>query len=291
VNLETAVTRGGSPLRGKGIHYRMHPDNIGVLTAARIDGAVLANNHVLDWGDEGLGETLATLERAGVRAVGAGEDLAAAERPVVFPCGDGTRVLLYACGFPSSGIPPDWAARESRAGVNLFPGPAERVVKRVRRSLAAIRREGDIVVVSIHWGGNWGYGVSAPEVDFAHRLVDDAGVHVVYGHSSHHVKGVEVYRNRLILYGCGDFFNDYEGIGGHEGYRPDLSLMYFPQFDPLTGNLIGLRMAPMRIARFRLDRASRRDAEWLKERLARECRRFGVAIDLDQDGALVARWK
>jgi poly-gamma-glutamate capsule biosynthesis protein CapA/YwtB (metallophosphatase superfamily) len=291
VNLETAVTRGGSPLRGKGIHYRMHPDNIGVLTAARIDCAVLANNHVLDWGDEGLRETLSTLERAGVRGVGAGADFAEAERPAVFPCHNGTRVVVYACGLPSSGIPPDWAAREKRSGVNYLPGPTERAVERVRRTLAGIRREGDVVIASIHWGGNWGYDLSAAEIQFAHRLIDEADVHVVHGHSSHHPKGIEVYRGRLVLYGCGDFFNDYEGIGGHESYRPDLSLMYFPEVDPRTGSLISLRMAPMRIAQFRLGRASQADADWLAERLDRESRRFGVTVEAAGDGGLRASWK
>lgn len=291
VNLETAVTRGGSPWDDKGIHYRMHPDNVGVLTAAGVDCAVLANNHVLDWGYDGLSETLATLDRAGVRAVGAGTDRASAERPAVFPCRGGARVLVYACGMPSSGIPPEWAAKENRAGVNFLPGPTDRAVERIRESLAQVRRERDLVVVSVHWGGNWGYSLSGDEIEFAHRLIDEAGVHIVHGHSSHHAKGLEVYRNRLILYGCGDFFNDYEGIAGNENYRPDLSLMYFPAFDPHTGRLVSLRMVPMRIERFRLNRVSDRDAGWLKERLNRECKRFGVRIDRAQDRTLVARWE
>jgi hypothetical protein len=73
VNLETAVTRGGTPWAGKDIHYRMHPQNIACLTAAGLDCAVLANNHVLDWGLAGLDETLETLHHAGIHTAGAGE--------------------------------------------------------------------------------------------------------------------------------------------------------------------------------------------------------------------------
>jgi poly-gamma-glutamate capsule biosynthesis protein CapA/YwtB (metallophosphatase superfamily) len=290
VNLETAVTRGGKPWEEKGIHYRMHPDNVGVLTAARIDCAVLANNHVLDWGYDGLAETLAMLDRAGVRAVGAGIDRASAERPGEFPCRGGARVLVCSCGMSSSGIPPEWAAGENRAGVNFIPGPTARAVNRIGRSLAEVRRERDIVVTSVHWGENWGYGISRDEIDFAHRLIDEAGIHIVHGHSSHHLKGLEVYKSRLVLYGCGDFINDYEGIGGHENYRPDLSLMYFPEFDPATGGLLSLRMVPMCIERFRLNRASEQDAGWLTERLGRECKRSGVRVGLAQDRTLVAAW-
>jgi poly-gamma-glutamate synthesis protein (capsule biosynthesis protein) len=281
VNLETAVTRGGSPWENKGVHYRMHPDNVGVLTAAGIDCAVLANNHVLDWGYDGLAETLEALDRTGVRAVGAGTNRAAAERPGVFPCGNDARVLVYGCGLPSSGIPPAWAAREDRAGVNLLPGLTDHAVDRIGESVAEVRRKKDIV---------GGYDISDDQIEFAHRLVDEAGVHIVHGHSSHHVKGFEVYRNRLILYGCGDFFNDYEGIGGHEHYRPDLALMYFPEFNARTGSLVALQMVPMRIERFRLNRVSIQDAEWLKDRLNRECKRFGVQVDLADHRTLVARW-
>jgi poly-gamma-glutamate synthesis protein (capsule biosynthesis protein) len=291
VNLETAVTRGGSPWKNKWVHYRMHPDNVGVLTTAGIDCAVLANNHVLDWGYDGLAETLAALDRAGVQVAGAGADRDAAERPGVFPCDNGIRVLVYGCGLPSGGIPPAWAARGDRAGVNFLPGLTDQSVDRIGQSVARVRRKKDVVIVSIHWGSNWGYDISDKQIEFAHRLVDEAGVHIVHGHSSHHVKGFEVYRNRLILYGCGDFFNDYEGIGGNEHYRPDLSLMYFPEFNVGTGSLIGLRMVPMRIGHFRLNHASRQDAEWLKGRLNRECKRFGVQIELADDQALVARWQ
>jgi poly-gamma-glutamate synthesis protein (capsule biosynthesis protein) len=64
-----------------------------------------------------------------------------------------------------------------------------------------VKQEGHIVVVSIHWGGNWGYRAPQEEIDFAHHLIDEARVDIIHGHSSHHVKGIEVYRNKLILYG------------------------------------------------------------------------------------------
>ena len=93
-----------------------------------------------------------------------------------------------------------------------------------------IRRNTDVVVVSVHWGSNWGYDVPDAHVEFAHRLVD-GGVDVVFGHSSHHPRPVEIYRGHPILYGCGDLINDYEGIGGHERFRDDLRLLYLVTLD------------------------------------------------------------
>lgn len=71
-------------------------------------------------------------------------------------------------------------------------------------------------IPALGWG-NWGYGVTRRTREFAHELLDHAGVDLIHGHSSHHPLGIEVYRDKLILYGCGDFINDYEGIGATNG--------------------------------------------------------------------------
>jgi poly-gamma-glutamate capsule biosynthesis protein CapA/YwtB (metallophosphatase superfamily) len=71
-------------------------------------------------------------------------------------------------------------------------------------------------VVSIHWGPNWGYEVPQAQQDFAYTLIDHHGVNIIHGHSSHHVKGIEIHRSRPIFYGCGDLLTDYEGIEGYE---------------------------------------------------------------------------
>ncbi|HEX2094442.1 MAG TPA: CapA family protein [Longimicrobiaceae bacterium] len=284
VNLETAVTTSDDWWRGKAIHYRMHPGNVPVLTAAGLDVCVLGNNHVMDWGGAGLRETLRTLRRAGLRTPGAGEDREEAEAPAAVGTSAG-RLLVFSYGSPTAGVPPGWRAGEGEPGVNFLPelgaGGAREVIEHVR----AHRREGDRVVVSIHWGGNWGYEVPPPQRDFAHRLVDAGAADVVHGHSSHHPKGIEVYRGRLILYGAGDFLNDYEGIEGHETFRGDLTLMYFPTLDR-SGALVSLEMAPMRIRRFRLQRASREEARWLQTMLDRESRRFGARVEATPTGRL-----
>jgi poly-gamma-glutamate capsule biosynthesis protein CapA/YwtB (metallophosphatase superfamily) len=290
INLETSVTRSDKPWP-KVINYRMHPDNIGCLTAARIDCCALANNHVLDWQREGLSETLATLQRAHVAAAGAGVDLEAAQAPAILPSADGERILIFAAATEDSGVPADWAATATRSGVHRLPDLSPKTTARISALVQRYRHEGDRVLFSVHWGGNWGYAISREQRAFAHALIDEAGVDIVQGHSSHHPKAIEVYRHRLVLYGCGDFLNDYEGIGGHEEFRGELGLMYFPTLDSATGRLRGLELVPTRIRHFRVNRADGEDRAWLLARLRREYTALGCDLDQNTDGAFVVRWR
>jgi poly-gamma-glutamate synthesis protein (capsule biosynthesis protein) len=275
INLETAVT-GSDAFEPKGINYRMSPKNVGCLTAAGIDCCVLANNHVLDWGVEGLLETLEVLEQRQLKACGAGRNIAEARAPAIHVVPDRGRVLVFSFALASSGTPPSWAARSDKPGVSFLRDLSDATADKIAAEIERVRTSGDIVIVSIHWGPNWGYSIPDSQRRFAHRLIDDANVSAIYGHSSHHPKAMEVYRNRLVLYGCGDFINDYEGISGHEEYRSDLSLMYFADFDGGSADLIDLELVVLQIRRFQLNAASSEDTEWLGTILARECVRFGV---------------
>jgi poly-gamma-glutamate synthesis protein (capsule biosynthesis protein) len=290
VNLETAVTTSEDAQPGKGIHYRMNPDNLPCLTRAGIDCCVLANNHVLDWGHAGLAQTLACLHGAGVRVAGAGANAQEASAPAVIELAPGGRVLVFAFGAPTSGVPRDWAATRARGGVNFLDEISADSARDIAVLTARHRRPGDIVVVSVHWGGNWGFGIGGEERAFAHRLIDEGGADVLHGHSSHHVKGIEVRRGKLILYGCGDFLNDYEGIRGYGNFRSELSLMYFPELDAATGSLRRMHAMPMRIRRFRLERAPADGVAWLRETLDREGRALGTRVTAAGDGTLELHW-
>jgi poly-gamma-glutamate synthesis protein (capsule biosynthesis protein) len=288
VNLETSVTRSDEYWPDKGINYRMHPDNVPCITAAGIDCCVLANNHVLDYGHSGLVETIGTLRTAGTSTAGAGRDLREATAPAVLVIPGKGRVLVFGFGTESSGIPRSWAATDDRPGVNLLDDLSAHTVERIRAMVASVKRAHDVVIASIHWGGNWGFGVPDEHVRFAHGLIG-AGVDLVHGHSSHHVRPLEVFEDKLILYGCGDFLNDYEGIGGYEEFRDELTLMYLPALDPPTGRLVDLRLTPMRVRHFRANRASREEAEWLRDAVNRESRAFGFRVELADEPRLALR--
>ncbi len=277
----------------------------------------VANNHVMDFGRAGLLETLEALDDAGCGRCGAGsggEEAGAPYRAELVvdgadPCSHVRRgaVAVFGVGIGDSGIPPEWAATrravssptehargryapdsgESNAGVHLIDRLGRSAIERETARIAGLRREGEIAVVSVHWGGNWGWNVPQAHRAFAHALIDRAGVSIVHGHSSHHVKCFEVYHGGLILYGCGDFITDYEGIPGHDAYRPDLSLMYFADIDSADRSLRALRMVPMQTVRFSLRRAGDSDCDWLARVLNRDGAPFATQVEA-RDGEI--RW-
>ncbi len=283
VNLETSVTTSDAAWP-KGINYRMHPANVPCLTAARIDCCGLANNHVLDWGEAGLAETLASLRGAGLRPAGAGRTEAEAAAPAVLPLPAGGRVLVHAFAAGDCGVPPLWAATATHPGIALLPDLAVSTATRIGAAARAARRPGDLLVASIHWGGNWGWDVPDRHRAFAHALLD-GGFDLLHGHSSHHAKGIELYRGKVILYGCGDFINDYEGIGGYESFRPDLAVMYLASLHTADAP-VRLTLVPFQVRRFRLHRATTADVAWLYATLARESAAWGTTLTLQADATL-----
>lgn len=290
INLETAVTSSEEWVP-KGINYRMHPFNIACLTASTLDCCVLANNHVLDWGERGLIETLETLHAAGFRTAGAGINRATAEAPAIVLLSEGKRLLIYALGAADSGIPSDWAATAERPGVAFLPRPSIDEAEKLGTRVRLVKHAGDLVVASVHWGANWGYDIEQHEIEFAHALIDRGGVDLFHGHSSHHAKAIEVHRGKLILYGCGDFINDYEGISGHESFRPDLGVMYLPTIDNGSGDLADLELVVIRRERFQLKLARAHDTRWLCSMLNRGSARFGVSVKLEAQSRLRVRWQ
>ncbi len=290
VNLETAVTRAATPWPGKGIHYRMSPAHVGCLAAARIDACALANNHVLDWGAQGLDETLATLHSAGIATAGAGADLKQARAPAVLTLAGGVRLLVFSFATPSSGVPLDWAAQVQRGGIALLPRLDESAAQSLADRLLQQRRPGDMVVVSLHWGENWVDAIPAEHRWFAHRLIDLGAADVVHGHSSHHPLPIEVHAGKLVLYGCGDLINDYEGIEPHGRHRSDLGCLYGATLDRANGRLVALEIVPLQLRRFRLTHPQRAVRQWLYRQLDPACRSMGTRIEIDSQGRWLLRW-
>lgn len=281
VNLETSVTL--SPhWEPKGINYRVSPANAGALLELPALVCSLANNHVLDWGPQGLLETLDVLRELKILSIGAGRNLQESQKPVEIPLGT-QRILIFALAFASSGVPASWAATSQQPGIHFFSEPDSAALEEMVKAIHLWKKPGDCVLVSIHWGENWGYQIPFAHQDFARKLIARGGVDLIHGHSSHHPLGIEIYRDKLILYGCGDFINDYEGIEGYEEYRGDLSLMYFPEVSLESGKLKKLRLVPLQIRNLSLHRAPPQDAQWCLTRLHRECAPYGVRFKMRED--------
>lgn len=289
INLETSITRSTDRDRRKQIHYRVSPENARCLASAKVGVCTLGNNHVLDWGRAGLVETLATLDALGILRAGAGHDLTEAQQPAVVELAGGERLVVLSVGSADAGVPTSWAATADRPGVHVLSGLGDHAVRQLRRVIDPWRDPRSRIVLSIHWGANWSLAIPAEHRELAHRMIDEAGVDVVHGHSSHHVKGIEVWHERLVLYGCGDLLTDYEGIRGYEAFHGDLGLLYFPRLDA-DGTLRALDMVPTRMHRFRITRGSDADAQTLAAMIARSGAELGTSTLVGDDARLHLAW-
>lgn len=269
VNLETTITESDEYWPDKGIHYRMHPLNLSVLLSAGIDICTLANNHILDWSQSGLKETLTILKNSGIQFSGAGENLKQAMQPAIFELSLNKRALIFSAGTSSSGVPSNWEATTQTSGVYYLENLSDELLLSIAENIKQYKKPGDLIIFSLHWGSNWGYKIPESFRIFAHGLIDVAKVDVVFGHSSHHPRPIEIYQGKPILYSCGDFINDYEGISGYEEYRGDLTMMYFLDFDSASLQFKKMTLIPLQIKKFRLHRASQKDCEWLLKTLNR----------------------
>jgi poly-gamma-glutamate synthesis protein (capsule biosynthesis protein) len=338
INLETTITTSNNFLP-KGINYRMNPKNIDVLKVFKVDVACLANNHILDFGEEVLLETIETLKKNGILTVGAGKNIKEAKKPAVIKIdpfrkvrieSEKVSVIIFNYADVSSGVPIWWKAEKNKAGVNLWDAgyadltqtrqtinmdadytdltqnmqnkiskwsafhsasyassSAESAFYSDQSPLNKISAESAyssvksaFKIFSIHWGPNWGYEISEEERNFAYRLIDEVNVDIVFGHSSHHFKGIETYKGKLIIYGAGDFINDYEGIGGYEEFRGDLVLGYVVEIKNLKINK--LILLPFRIKKFRLNYCTDEEIDWIFNVLKRESKIDGSIIKEDK---------
>ena len=283
INLETTITTSEN-FEPKGINYRMNPKNVDVLKVFKVDVACLANNHILDFGEEGLLETIEVLNKNGILTVGAGKNIEQATTPAVISGRTTSRILIFNCADVSSGVPIYWKAEKDRPGVNLiavnlyefgtnfleqlFVGAPLRFEK-IRDLSRLLPPVSHFTIFSIHWGPNWGYEISNEERKFAYRLIEEADVDLIFGHSSHHFKGIETYKGKLIIYGAGDFINDYEGIEGYEEFRGDLVLGYIVEIEK-NNKIKGLTLLPFRIKNFRLNLMNEEEIDWALNVLKRE---------------------
>ena len=282
VNLETALTTSEDYAKWKGIHYRAHPLNVQSLRAFGPNSIfTLANNHVLDWGVEGLKETIATLDEAQMKHVGAGLSFDDARVPAISTI-QKRQVSVVAVGFLSAGVPKQWeAGRFNNSGVCYMEEPTKANAEEIMKQIQNID---SIKVVSLHMGPNWNDKIPHTWRHFAHNLIDN-GADVVVTHSSHHVKGIEVYKDRMISYGLGDFLNDYEGITGqgYEAYRQDLTCLYLPCLN-VNGELQTIEIIPCKINHLKVQRATdENDIGWICSALSREGKNLGTFCEKVQD--------
>lgn len=178
----------------KPFYFRSDEKNVSALTEAGITAVSLANNHILDFGAEGMEETRKVLEAAGIQFAGAGESAQSAKRAAIF------EVMGRKIGLISfSDNMPEWEAVK-RPGIYRGKGLIQLIKETERRV--------EWLIVAAHWGGNWGYTVPEEHKKLAKAMID-AGADIIFGTSPHVFRGVEIYKQKLIIYSAGDFIDDY----------------------------------------------------------------------------------
>lgn len=294
INLETAITRCDDFLP-KAVNYRASEENVSMLldelSMECINVACIANNHVFDFGARGFVDTLNAsrrmTEESGGRFlfVGGGRTHADASAPVLV--GEyNTRTAVFALAFQNSGTPLSWSADKTSSGMGIAMGDfRDCVPTRTLLEITRAKASGALVIVSIHFGSNWGWDIDPENITAAHALID-AGADIVHGHSSHHPRVSELYKNKLILYGCGEMFNDYEGIGDHPGFPAshflgDLRFTYFVDVDWRTGDFLRMFVHPMEQKLFRLCEGEASHAKRFKDALASQYARRGLRVEID----------
>ncbi|MBI4101131.1 CapA family protein, partial [Candidatus Microgenomates bacterium] len=267
-NLESVLSDRGEPWSAtpKAFHFRSDAKNIEVLKVAKINAVALANNHALDFGHQALTDTLGLLDKAGIAHVGAGRNLEVASQPAVVNFGKLKLAMLAITDNE-----PAWAATQNQPGI--WHVPIDRKDSRAQQLFNAIRKAKtnfDLVVVSAHWGGNWGYEPEPEQLPFAHYLIK-AGADIIFGHSPHVVRGIEIYQGQPILYSAGDFVDDY---AVDEAERNDESFIFLVDYD---GNQpLQLRLIPTMIANFQAQLAKFSQAEAIAKKMQRLCQQLGT---------------
>ena len=276
-NLECPITAHGSRWRHtwKAFRFRADPRAVDLLRSANVRCVNLANNHILDYEESGLRDTLRHLDAAGIARVGAGRNSIEAARPAIFEAaGHKIGVLGLTDNVP------EFSAGPHDPGTNFMRIRPDHVTLTLLDLLVRdLRRAGaDIVVLSVHWGPNLRPWPPARFRDFA-RAVLDLGVDVVHGHSAHLFQGVEAAGSGLILYDTGDFLDDYWVF---PGIRTDHSFVFLVEI--ADGRLRHLRMVPVALDRNSVRLANGAESSAIRRRMGRRCRALGTPVVDNSDG-------
>lgn len=284
VNLECALTNHLNPWTRseKMFHFRADPEAVQVLQAAHIDACALANNHILDYEERGLRDTLHILRAAGIRHAGAGANAAEAAAPAMLdarlfeeagavPC----RVALLS--FTDN--EPYFAAVAEHPGTNyLEVSLREETLTRIANGIAQARaQDADLVVFSNHWGANFVERPAPLFRSFARRVIE-LGADIYYGHSAHICQGIEIHRGKPILYDTGNFIDDY---AVHPLLRNDRSCLFKVIFE--HGKLTRIELLPVSLSVAHVALARGEEFEAISTRMEMLCAEFGTRLARSDD--------
>ncbi|MDW3604497.1 MAG: CapA family protein [Nitrososphaeraceae archaeon] len=325
INLECPVSSKGKEWNKtfKVFHFRANLDAIQVLNSASIDYVSLANNHILDYDIEALLDTLDILDKNNISHSGAGRNLKEAMKPAIIekklkPKPSNNHDSYYnvdneevnnndskntiRIGLISlTDNEPEWEAKYDQAGINYIPTALDpdRYYYRLQNYIENAKKQSDLVIVSSHVGPHFRETPSMKYVNFAHKIID-FGADIYWGHSNHMPQGIELYKhndnNKIILYDCGDFIDDY---AIDSNYRNDLSFIFLLHFlmdknhklsnnNSNNGNILlqnsMIELIPTKISNFMVNTipVDDNDADLIIKRMAKRCSFLGTKYFIDE---------
>jgi len=278
LNLECCLSTRGSRWQRtrRPFHFRADPDwAVPALLAAGVDYASLANNHLLDFEEPALLDTVDALTDADIAHAGAGRTVAAAREPALFSV-DGLDVGVVSLTDNT----PEYAAAETTPGVAHVPMEPDAEERETVRAVLdrARRHDPDLLVASLHWGPNM-VTVPAERFQAFGRFLVEAGVDLIHGHSAHVFQGIEVYEGAPICYDCGDFVDDYRV---DDELRNDRSFLFEATIEDCR--VTRLRLRPVEIADCTVHWADGDVARWCRERMRERSAPFGTADAFERAG-------
>ena len=233
-NLETTITNSNNKWPNKAFNYKLNPEYKDILRLPKFNHLNIANNHILDYQAEGLEDTIKNLDKLNIKYTGAGMNQQDANKYIIHDIkGLKIGVISYTDHYNY------WKATISTLGINYIN--IESDYQYVLNYMSKIKKECDILILSIHHGSNYVDIISKRTKKFFHDILN-VGVDIIHGHSAHHVLPIEQISDKYIFYSIGDFIDDYAVT---EKYRNDLSFIAELQID--NKKIVKLNIFPTKI--------------------------------------------
>ncbi len=324
INLECAISERGKEWDRtfKVFHFRANPDAIKVLNSASIDYVSLANNHVLDYDVDALFDTINLLDKNNIYHSGAGRNLKEAVSPVFMEKkleSNSDNIIFFSenndknlnkdnmkktikIGLISlTDNEPGWEATDTSVGINHIPITldTDKYYYRLKSCIEKTRGQSDLVIVSSHVGPHFRERPSAKYVNFAHQIME-FGADIYWGHGNHMPQGIEIYKpnnknaNKIIIYDCGDFIDDY---AVNPNFRNDLSFIFLLRFNFDNSNKFStdnneghnflqnavIELVPTKISNFMVNTISPDDFDFdfVVDRMIQKCSELGTKCFVD----------
>lgn len=272
INLESTFTKSEKRVF-KVFNFKADPDKIKTLVDANISLVNLANNHCLDFNEEGLRETIQTLESNGIKYVGVGQDIIHAHTMQIF---EKRNIKIGVLGYTDN--EPDWAATSDKAGTNYIKvGKTDQIESDIKAAKELV----DILIISIHWGPNKIERPTQEFIDFAHKIID-SGADIIHGHSAHVVQGIELYKGKVILYGTGDFIDDYMI---YPDLHNDHSFLF--RINLSKDRIHQIELIPVYISEMQVNLAKDDLAKKILNHMKKLSADFGTEIEIKEDRGII----